>query len=337
MNIRFLLVAALSVALSAPAQARELLNVSYDPTRELYREYNQLFIAYWEKETGEKVTVRQSHGGAGSQARAVIDGLEADVVTLALAYDIDAIAERTSLFPENWQGRLPLNSSPYTSTIVLLVRKGNPKNIRDWDDLVRPDVEVITPNPKTSGGARWNYLAAWGYALNRHDNDEEQAYDFVRQLFANVPVLDSGARGATNTFVQRRLGDVFIAWENEAILAIEQLGKGDYEIVVPSISILAEPPVTVVDGNAHRKGNADLAQAYLTYLYSPAAQDVIGRHYYRPSGEAARKKYADQYPDVALFTIDEVFGGWQTAQKAHFNDGGVFDRILEENLRRKRR
>jgi sulfate/thiosulfate transport system substrate-binding protein len=338
MNIRSILIAAgLSAALIAPAQARELLNVSYDPTRELYREYNQLFVKHWEQETGEKVTIRQSHGGAGSQARAVIDGLEADVVTLALAYDIDAIGERTGLFPDNWQSRLPLNSSPYTSTIVLLVRKGNPKNIRDWDDLVRPGVEVITPNPKTSGGARWNYLAAWGYALNQHDNDEDKAYDFVRRLYANVPVLDSGARGATNTFVQRRLGDVFIAWENEAILAIEELGKGEYEIVVPSISILAEPPVTVVDGNAERKGNLDLARAYLEYLYSPAAQDVIGRHYYRPSGDAAKEKYADQYPDVDLFTIDEVFGGWQAAQNTHFNDGGVFDRILEDNLKRQRK
>lgn len=338
MNIRSMLIAAgLSAALSVPVQARELLNVSYDPTRELYREYNQLFARHWEQETGEKVTLRQSHGGAGSQARAVIDGLEADVVTLALAYDIDAISERTGLFPQHWQNRLPLNSSPYTSTIVLLVRKGNPKNIQDWDDLIRPGVDVITPNPKTSGGARWNYLAAWGYALSQHDNDEEKAYDFVRRLFANVPVLDSGARGATNTFVQRRLGDVFIAWENEAILAIEELGKGEYEIVVPSISILAEPPVTVVNGNAERKGNLDLAQAYLEYLYSPAAQDVIGRHYYRPSGEAAKQKYAAQYPDVELFTIDDVFGGWQKAQTTHFNDGGVFDRILEDNLKRQRR
>lgn len=316
---------------------RVLLNVSYDPTRELYREYNALFASHWQAEHGEQVTVRQSHGGSGSQARTVIDGLDADVVTLALAYDISAIAEHTTdLLPSDWQARLPGNSSPYTSTIVLLVRKGNPKNIQDWDDLVRPDVQVITPNPKTSGGARWNYLAAWGYAEKEYGSPE-QAYEFVRKLFANVPVLDSGARGATNTFVQRRLGDVFIAWENEALLTIEQLGRGQYDIVVPSSSILAEPPVTVIDGNARRKSNEALAWEYLRFLYSPQAQDVVGKHYYRPTEENAVKKYAPQFPDVTLFTIDEVFGGWDKAQREHFNDGGHFDRLLEDNLRRNRR
>lgn len=334
MNLKKLLaVAGLATLAASPALAeRALLNVSYDPTRELYREYNELFVKHWKEKTGETVTIRQSHGGAGSQARAVIDGLEADVVTLALAYDIDAISERAKLFPENWQSRLPLNSSPYTSTIVLLVRKGNPKNIKDWDDLVRPDVQVITPNPKTSGGARWNYLAAWGYAKAKYGSDEK-AFDFVKQVIKNVPVLDSGARGATNTFVQRGIGDVFIAWENEAILSIEELGRGNYEIVVPSVSILAEPPVTVVDQNAKRKGNEDLAKAYLDFLYTPAAQEVIGKNFYRPSEKTAQAKYASQFPNVKLFTIDEVFGGWQQAQKTHFNDGGTFDKLLAE-LRR---
>jgi len=329
MNLKKLLaVAGLATLISTPALAeRALLNVSYDPTRELYREYNELFVKHWKEKTGETVSIRQSHGGAGSQARAVIDGLEADVVTLALAYDIDAIAERAKLLPTDWQARLPLNSSPYTSTIVLLVRKGNPKNIKDWDDLVRPDVQVITPNPKTSGGARWNYLAAWGYAKQKYGSDGK-AFDFVQKIFQNVPVLDPAARGATNTFVQRGIGDVFIAWENEAILSIEQLGRGNYEIVVPSVSILAEPPVTLVDVNAQRKGNTDLAKAYLEFLYTPEAQDVIGKHYYRPTLESAAKKYAHQYPDVKLFTIDELFGGWQKAQNTHFNDGGLFDKVL---------
>lgn len=319
------------------AAERQLLNVSYDPTRELYREYNALFTKHWQEKHGEKVTIRQSHGGSGSQARTVIDGLNADVVTLALAYDINAISENTTdLLPADWQSRLPSNSSPYTSTIVLLVRKDNPKNIKDWDDLIRPDVQVITPNPKTSGGARWNYLAAWGYAKEKYGSDEA-AYDFVRKIFANVPVLDSGARGATNTFVQRRIGDVFIAWENEAILSIEQLGRGQFEIVVPSTSILAEPPVTVIDGNAKRKGNEDLAWEYLKFLYSPQAQDLVGKHYYRPTEASAVKKYAEQFPQVRLFTIDDVFGGWAKAQVEHFNDGGVFDRLMEENLRGNRR
>lgn len=304
-----------------------LLNVSYDPTREFYREYNQQFSQYWQQQGHKAPDIKQSHGGAGSQARAVIDGLEADVVTLALAYDIDAIGSKAGLLPQNWQSRLPNNSSPYTSTIVLLVRKGNPKNIKNWDDLVRPDVEVITPNPKTSGGARWNYLAAWGYALKQYGS-EDKAYDFIEKLYKNVPVLDSGARGATNTFVQRGIGDVFIAWENEAFLSVEQLGKGQFEIIVPSISILAEPPVTIVDKNVDRKGTRKLAEAYLQQLYTDAAQHLAAKHYYRPSNPAIAAQYSDKFPKVNLFKIDEVFGGWQQAQQKHFNDGGVFDKVL---------
>ncbi|MEY1661268.1 sulfate ABC transporter substrate-binding protein [Isoalcanivorax beigongshangi] len=331
-HLRWILAVTLSLLAGAASADRQLLNVSYDPTRELYRQYNQLFSEHWKQTTGETVTVRQSHGGSGAQARTVIDGLEADVVTLALAYDIDAIHDLNpqALTQADWQQALPRNSSPYTSTIVLLVRKGNPKQIKDWDDLVRDDVKVITPNPKTSGGARWNYLAAWGYALDQ-TGSEEKAYEFVRRLYANVPVLDSGARGATNTFVQRGLGDVFIAWENEALLAIEELGKGKFEIVVPSLSILAEPPVAVVDGNAARRKTTDLATAYLEYLYSPAAQQLIGRHYYRPTEPTAAQAHAAQFPQLKLFTIDDVFGGWRQAQSTHFNDGGVFDRILQEN------
>lgn len=320
-----------ALTLGAPALANDvtLLNVSYDPTREFYREYNAAFATHWQAEKGQKVNVRQSHGGSGSQARSVIDGLDADVVTLALAYDVDALRQHAELIPENWQSRLDKNSSPYTSTIVLLVRKGNPKNIRDWDDLVRDDVEVITPNPKTSGGARWNYLAAWGYALKQNGGDENKAYEFVSRLFANVPVLDPGARGATNTFVQRGLGDVFIAWENEAYLSVEQLGKGQFEIVVPSLSILAEPPVTVVDRNVDRKGTREAAEAYLQYLYSDEAQRLAAKHYYRPSNPDIAGEFADKFVDVELFTIDEVFGGWEEAQSTHFNDGGKFDEILE--------
>lgn len=319
----------LALAGAAWAQSATILNVSYDPTREFYREYNAAFAKHWKADKGQDVTVRQSHGGSGSQARSVIDGLDADVVTLALAYDVDALRQKAQLIPENWQARLPGNSSPYTSTIVLLVRKGNPKNIKDWDDLVRDDVEVITPNPKTSGGARWNYLAAWGYALKKNNGDEQKAFDFVNKLFQNVPVLDPGARGATNTFVQRRLGDVFIAWENEAFLSVEQLGKGQYEIVVPSVSILAEPPVTVVDKNVDRKGTREVSQAYLEYLYSDEAQRLAGKHYYRPSNPAIAKEFADRFPAVELFTIDNLFGGWEKAQNTHFNDGGKFDTILE--------
>jgi sulfate transport system substrate-binding protein len=305
-----------------------LLNVSYDPTRELYVEFNAAFARHWEKETGQQVTIEQSHGGAGTQARAVIDGLKADVVTLALAYDIDQIAKLTGLFPADWQSRLPHNSCPYTSTIVFLVRKGNPKGIKDWDDLVKPGIEVITPNPKTSGGARYNYLAAWGYALRQHGNDEAKAREFVTALYKNVPVLDSGARGATTTFVQRGIGDVLLAWENEALLAIKELGPDEVEMVVPSVSILAEPPVTVVDKNAARHGAQDVAEAYLKYLYSPEGQRLVAKHFYRPS----EPDYADpadlqRFPVLELFTVDKVFGGWANAQAKHFDDGGVFDAI----------
>lgn len=312
----------------------DILNVSYDPTREFYREYNNAFTRHWKETRSQAVNVRQSHGASGSQARNVIDGQPADVVTLALAYDVGALRHRAALIPEDWQSRLPSNSSPYTSTIVLLVRSGNPKSIRDWDDLVRDDVEVITPNPKTSGGARWNYLAAWGYALKRYDGDQDKAYQFVEKLFKNVPVLDPGARGATNTFVQRRLGDVFIAWENEAFLSVEQLGKGQFEIVVPSLSILAEPPVTIVDRNVDRKGTREVAQAYLEYLYSDEAQRIAGRHYYRPTNEKIAAEFAERFPGLDLFTIDEVFGGWDKAQADHFNDGGKFDDILNAIARR---
>lgn len=316
------------------AQTATLLNVSYDPTREFYREYNELFVKHWARETGQAVRIRQSHGGSGSQARAVIDGLDADVVTLALAYDIDALHAQANRVPEDWQQRLPNNSSPYTSTIVFLVRKGNPKAIRDWADLVREDVQVITPNPKTSGGARWNYLAAWGYALQRYGNDDA-AYEFVRRIYANVPVLDSAARGATNTFVQRRIGDVFVAWENEAFLAVEQLGRGQFEIVVPSQSILAEPPVTWVDSNVDRKGTREISQAYLEFLFSEPAQRLVGKHHYRPADSSVRAEFNDRFPEVRLFTVDEVFGGWRQAQAAHFDDGGLFDRMLVENMRRR--
>ncbi len=311
------------------AQTVNLLNVSYDPTREFYREYNQLFSEHWQKTEKQTVNVRQSHGGSGSQARAVIDGLDADVVTLALAYDVDALRQRGKLIPDNWQERLPRNSSPYTSTIVLLVRKGNPKNIKDWDDLIRSDVQVITPNPKTSGGARWNYLAAWGYAREKNGGSDEKAFEFVQKLFANVPILDPAARGAINTFIQRQIGDVFISWENEAFLAVEQLGRGEYEIVVPSVSILAEPPVTVVDVNVDRKGTRKVAEGYLNYLYSPEAQRLAAKHFYRPSDPEIAKEFSNQFVGVKLVGINEWFGSWQVAQDTHFNDGGKFDAILE--------
>ncbi len=315
------------VAQAAP-KAVTLLNVSYDPTRELYQDVNTAFAAFWKAKTGQEVTIQQSHGGSGKQARAVIDGLKADVVTLALAYDIDAIEDR-GLVAKGWQTRLPENSSPYTSTIVLLVRKGNPKQIKDWDDLVRPGVSVITPNPKTSGGARWNYLAAWGYALQRWNGDENKAREFVTRLYHNVPVLDSGARGATTTFVERGIGDVFIAWENEALLAMKQLGAGKFEIVYPSRSILAEPPVAVVDKVVDKRGTRAVAQAYLEFLYSEQGQDVAGRDFYRPRSPTAAAKYAAQFPKLNLFTIDEVFGGWREAQAVHFADGGIFDQIYQ--------
>ena len=319
------------VGLAAASYATEILNVSYDPTREFYQEYNEAFKKHW-KEQGntEDVTIRQSHGGAGKQARAVIDGLDADLVTLALAYDIDAIAEQTGRLPKDWQSRLPHNSSPYTSTIVFLVRKGNPKGIKDWDDLVKEGVSVVTPNPKTSGGARWNYLAAWGYALKQPGGNDETAREFVTKLIKNVPVLDSGARGALTTFAERNIGDVFLSWENEAHLAVKELGPEKFEIVLPSISILAEPPVTLIDQNADRKGTRKIAEAYLEYLYSDVGQDLAGKHYYRPTDPKAAEKYKDQLLPVDLFTIDDVFGGWQKAQKEHFADGGIFDQIFEK-------
>lgn len=316
-----------ATALAASAKDVTLLNVSYDPTRELYVDFNKAFAAYWKGKTGDTVTVKQSHGGSGKQARSVIDGLEADVVTLALAYDIDELANKGKLIPADWQKRLKHNSAPYTSTIVFLVRKGNPKGIKDWDDLARPGVGVITPNPKTSGGARWNYLAAWGYALKKFGNDEKKAQAFVGQILANVPVLDAGARGSTTTFVERGIGDVLLAWENEALLALKELGPDKFDIVAPSLSILAEPPVTVVDKVVDKKGTRAVAQAYLEYLYSPEGQDLAGQNYYRPIDPAAAARYAKQFPKVNLFTIDEVFGGWAKAQKAHFADGGTFDQV----------
>jgi sulfate/thiosulfate-binding protein len=318
----------LSIGISATSIAGPtLLNVSYDPTRELYQDFNKAFAAHWKRKTGEEVSFKQSHGGSGKQARAVLDGLDADVVTLALAYDIDILSEK-NLIPQNWQKRLKNNSSPYTSTIVFLVRKGNPKGIKDWNDLIKPGVEVITPNPKTSGGARWNYLAAWAYALKQAGGNDAKAKDFVKKLYANVKVLDSGARGSTTTFTERGIGDVFISWENEAFLAVKELGPEKYEIVTPSLSILAEPPVTVVDKNVNKKGTRKVATAYLEYLYSAEGQEIAGKHYYRPRDAKAAAKYASQFSKVKLFTIDEVFGGWQKAQKTHFSDGGTFDQII---------
>ncbi len=318
----------LSVVSAGAVAQVSLLNVSYDPTRELYQEFNTAFAHYWKAKTGQSIVINQSHGGSGKQARAVIDGLGADVVTLALAYDIDAIQQFSGLVAPNWQSRLPSNSSPYTSIIVILVRKGNPKNIRDWDDLGRPGISVITPNPKTSGGARWNYLAAYGYALKR-GRSEAQARDLVARIFRNVPVLDSGARAATATFVQRGIGDALIAWENEALLAQQQLGRDKFEIVVPSLTILAEPPVAVVDRVADRHKTRAVAEAYLQYLYSPEGQEIVARHFYRPRAAAAMAKYAGVFPKANLFTINDVFGGWSKAQKAHFDDGAVYDQIFQ--------
>ena len=316
----------LLVAAAGAVAQTTLLNVSYDPTRELYQDFNKAFAAHWKKQSGEDLTVKQSHGGSGKQARSVIDGLEADVVTLALARDVDAISEKAKLLPADWQKRLPHNSSPYTSTIVFLVRKGNPKGVKDWDDLVKPGIGVITPNPKTSGGAQWNYLAAWEYAKRKYGGDEK-AKDFVAKLYKNVLVLDSGARASTTTFVERGVGDIFISWENEAYLAVKELGPDKFEIVVPSISILAEPTVTVVDRNVDKHGTRNVAEAYLRYLYSEEGQEIAAQNYYRPTLKRVADKYASKFPAVKLFSIDEAFGGWTKAAAAHFADGGTFDQI----------
>lgn len=305
----------------------ELLNVSYDPTREFYRDFNAIFAKEWLAKEKQEVVIKQSHGGSAKQTRAVLDGLEADVVTLALAYDIDILHSKGNLVPQNWQSLLPHNSTPYTSTIVFLVRKGNPKNLKDWSDLVRDGVQIITPNPKTSGGARWNYLAAWGYAMRKPGGSQESAREFVRKLFANVPILDAGARGATTSFVQRGIGDVLLTWENEAFLAKAELGHDKFEIVVPSVSILAEPPVAVVRKNVDKKGNAKIAQAYLERLYEEDVQVLAAKHHFRPRSATALAKFPNKFPEIELFTIEEVFGGWSKAQKEHFDDGGEFDRI----------
>jgi len=325
------ILAATGAALAFPAalraeQAQQLLNVSYDPTRELYTDINAAFAKAWQAKTGQGVSIKQSHGGSGKQARSVIDGLEADVVTLALAYDIDAIAEK-GLIAKDWQKRLPDNSTPFTSTIVFLVRKGNPKAIKDWSDLTRKDIKVITPNPKTSGGARWNYLAAWGYARRGEGAGDRRAEQFVKEIYANVPVLDTGARGSTITFVQRGQGDVLLAWENEAYLAVNELGKDKLDIVVPSISILAEPPVSVVDKFVDKRGTRALAQTYLEFLYTVEAQEIAAKHWFRPRNAGIAERYAQSFPKLDLLSIDKDFGGWQQAQKTHFAEGGVFDRI----------
>ncbi len=326
---RSLLSLALLLGVSSVAQADlTLLNVSYDPTRELYQDYNAAFAKHWKAKNNEVVTIKQSHGGSGKQARSVIDGLEADVVTLALAADVDALHENGKLIPADWQKRLPHNASPYTSTIVFLVRKGNPKKIKDWNDLAKPGIEVITPNPKTSGGARWNYLAAWGYSLKQPGGNEATAKEFVKKIYSNVKVLDSGARGSTTTFAERGIGDVLIAWENEAYLAVKELGPEKFDIVTPSLSILAEPPVSVVDKVVDKRGTRTVAAEYRTYLYSPEGQDIAGKNYYRPTDTKVAAKYTKQFAPVKLFTIDDVAGGWTKAQKTHFSDGGVFDQII---------
>ena len=333
LSVRTSLAAALagSTLLShAQPTAVTLLNVSYDPTRELYVDYNAAFAKYWKAKAGQDVTIKQSHGGSGKQARSVIDGIDADVVTLALAGDVDALVKNGGLLPKDWQKRLPHNSAPYTSTIVFLVRKGNPKGVKDWDDLAKPGVAVITPNPKTSGGARWNYLAAWEFAKRKNAGNEVKAKEFVSKLYKNVPVLDTGARGSTNTFVQRNVGDVLLAWENEAFLALKEFGADKFQIVVPSISILAEPTVTLVDRNVDKKGTRTVAAAYLDYLYSDEGQDIAGRNYYRPTGDKAKAKYASQFPKLTLFTIDQGFGGWKKADMDHFADGASFDQIYTQ-------
>jgi sulfate/thiosulfate-binding protein len=320
---------ALSLAFSAGAKEIKLLNVSYDPTRELYQQYNDAFAKYWKAKTGDDVVVSQSHGGSGKQAQAVVNGLEADVVTLALAYDIDAISQQAKLIPADWQSRLPNNSTPYTSTIVFLVRKGNPKNIKDWDDVVKPGVSVVVANPKTSGGARWAYLAAYAYALEKNNHDDAAARDFIKRLYKNVPVLDSGSRGSTVTFAQREIGDVLLAWENEAHLALQEFGADKFEIVTPSLSILAEPPVAVVDKNAKQHHTTEVATGYLKYLYSDEAQEIAAKNYYRPRNPAIAAKYADNFTQLKLVTVDGEFGGWAKAQQTHFADGGVFDQIFQ--------
>jgi sulfate/thiosulfate transport system substrate-binding protein len=327
MKFKSLLITFLAASALFAAGPLKLLNVSYDPTRELYQNLNTAFAKQWKAKTGVDVEINQSHDGSGKQARAVIDGLQADVVTLGLAYDIDVISEKAGLLPKNWQTRLPNNSSPYTSTIVFLVRKGNPKHIKDWDDVVKPGVAVITPNPKSSGGARWSYLAAWGYALKHNNNNENKAREFVTKLYKNVPVLDSGARGSTTTFAQRGIGDVLLSWENEAYLALNELGKDKFEVVTPSMSILAEPPVSVVDKIAAKHGTAEVAKAYLEFLYSEQGQEIAAKNYYRPRLASVAAKHAAQLPKLQLFTIDDLFGGWRTAQKKHFDEGGVFDKI----------
>ena len=330
--IKFPLAAAVASVLTlsavpALAQQVNLLNVSYDPTRELYVEYNAAFAKHWKAKSGQDVAIKQSHGGSGKQARSIIDGIDADVATLALGGDIDALVTNGGLLKADWQKRLPLNSAPYTSTIVFLVKKGNPKGLKDWDDLIKPGVQVITPNPKTSGGARWNYLAAWEFAKRKNGGSDAKAKEFVGNLFKNVPVLDTGARGSTITFVQRGVGDVLLAWENEAFLALKEFGPDKFEIVAPSLSILAEPSVAVVDKVVDRKGTRAVAEEYLKYLYSDEGQDIAGRNFYRPTSEKAKAKYDKQFPKIALFTIDQAFGGWAKADKAHFADGGSFDQI----------
>lgn len=329
---KFIQSVAVVALLSQAAHAADIsiLNVSYDPTRELYADYNKAFAKYWKTKTGDNLTIKASHGGSGKQGRSVIDGIDADVVTLALAYDIDEISEKAKLLPADWQKRLPHNSSPYTSTIVFLVRKGNPKQIKDWDDLIKPGVSVITPNPKTSGGARWNYLAAWAYALKKGGN-EAAARDYISKLFKNVPVLDSGARGATISFVERGLGDVLLAWENEALISLKEWGPDKFDIVAPSLSILTEPPVAVVDKVADRRGTRKVAEEYLKYLYSDEGQEIIAKNYYRPINPKIAAKYAAQYPKLNLITVDNTFGGWQKAQKDHFSDGGSFDQLYVPN------
>jgi sulfate/thiosulfate transport system substrate-binding protein len=318
-----------SLAISASAKEIKLLNVSYDPTRELYTEYNAAFAKYWKAKSGDDVTISQSHGGSGKQAQSVIAGLEADVVTLALSYDIDAISQQAKMLPANWQARLPNNSTPYTSTIVFLVRKGNPKQIKDWDDLVKPDLKVVVPNPKTSGGARWAYLAAFAYALETYGHDDAKAKDFITKLYKNVPILDSGARGSTITFAQRGIGDVLLAWENEAHLTLKEFGADNFEIVTPPLSILAEPPVAVVDKNAKHHGTTEVAKAYLDYLYSDEGQEIAAKNFYRPRNEAIAAKYAANFTQLKLVTVDQEFGGWTKAQQTHFADGGVFDQIYQ--------